>query len=208
MSTPPGLAAAWMRSARNSGPLAPPLELCYGFRLLMKTARKPTLMDTPEEPPSAAIYPLIRKPSPPTPPEGNHAWPEEGSPYQAYAGLSCETEMTLTFLRDRGTCVGVPYARLERIEYQTESGFGGNERLSLRFACSGPMTITVEGRNLRPMAEAIGQHRLSWLREWPLSREEADSMNTVILRIVIGRGNADHLLNDHASAAVRGPVPA
>lgn len=164
-------------------------------------------MDTPEEPPSATILPLIRK-SPPKPEEDDRAWPKAGSPYRAHAGLSPEPEMAVAFLRDRGTCVSVPYSRLERIDYQSQAGTGGEERLLLLFACSGPMTITVEGRNLRPLADGIAQHRIDWLREWPLSREEAEGMGIVIHRIVIGRGNIDRLLSDLAGAIGRDPVPA
>ena len=140
-------------------------------------------METSDEPPPAAVFPLVKNAS--REQDGDGYLPEPDSPYRAYAGISPTEEKSVTFLMANGRGTSIPYGRLVMISYRPADGQHGGERLSIRFDCIGPLTVILEGRDLRPAMTRIGQHRLSWLREWPHGPRKADGVETVISRITI-----------------------
>ncbi|HSG08272.1 MAG TPA: hypothetical protein VLA36_07935 [Longimicrobiales bacterium] len=107
---------------------------------------------------------------------------ELGDPRAAY-GLAAAGEPNPPMVEFRGhdgRCLAVPYARLLSIELRPDRG------MALEFP---EHQITVRGRNLRVLYEALARHRVTFVQEGDLDTVPED--DPFVDRIVIGPAEAE-----------------
>lgn len=109
--------------------------------------------------------------------------PRPGMPYLAHARRASKPQMTLFFVGKDYLPDGYSYANLERVWLAASEKEGGGPVLKARFAGSVVTEVTIEGRHLHTLCNAIGQHLMPWVWELPSPHDFDDESETVIRKI-------------------------
>jgi hypothetical protein len=116
-------------------------------------------------------------------PERSDPLPRPGSPYLAHARRTAKPQMTLFFVGKDYLPDGYSYANLERVWLAASEKEGSGPVLKARFYGSVVTEVTIEGRHLHTLCNAIGMHLMPWVWEHPSPRDFDDENETVIRKI-------------------------
>jgi hypothetical protein len=109
--------------------------------------------------------------------------PRPGDPYRAYGREAGQMLPTLFLLLADGTRRGFPYAGLVGGPDLVEASSG--LVIILRFSDVVPMEVTLSGRNLEELYEALGYHEVAWVRALPPGKMISDRALPVVSSIAV-----------------------
>lgn len=116
-------------------------------------------------------------------PERTDPLPRPGMPYVAHARRVSKPQMTLSFVGKDYLPDGYAYANMERVWMEQPEKEGSKPVLKARFYGSVVTEVTIEGRHLHTLYDAIAMHLMPWVWEHPSPRDFADENETVIRKI-------------------------
>jgi hypothetical protein len=119
----------------------------------------------------------------PDDPERSDPLPRPGTPYMAHARRTAKPQMTLFFVGKGYLPDGFSYANLERVWLEESEQQGSGPVLVARFAGSVVTEVTIEGRHMHTLCNAIGMHLMPWVWEHPSPRDFTDDNATVVRKI-------------------------
>ncbi len=123
---------------------------------------------------------LVKSDTPPAPAPTGDAENVAGGQYRAFfVAPNKERQLRLDVRFADGSGLLIPYGHILPIRYE------GEELASL--LCTG-LAVTIEGKRLRPVIEALQQESALYLRQWDGRQERAEESGAVIEKMTVQEG--------------------